>query len=80
MESKTQPFATKKQLKELSDQMSHSLLLLGIKFNALKATLDEKELVIYSDYVLDLLKQAEPFLKEKMSLEKFEKLTSFALK
>lgn len=69
-----------KQIKQLADQTSESLLLLGIKFNAMKATLNDNQLEIYNNFVLDFIKENEVYLKQKLSPKRFKELSSHALK
>lgn len=69
-----------KQIKQLADQTSESLLLLGIKFNALKATLDDAQLNTYNNFILDFIKSNEVYLKQKLSPKRYEELVSHALR
>jgi len=65
---------------KLLKRVTESLLLIGVKHNALKSTLTEKQLEQYNNYIIDYIETNREQLKASLSPDKFQELLDAVLK
>ena len=59
---------------ELEKQVNFNLLMIGIKLNALKEVLTDKQLESYNDYILDRVKSMESDIRQLLSPEQADEV------
>ena len=59
--------------------VNESILLIGIKISALKATLNSSQTNDYNNYIIDFIEQHKEKLEKALTPEKFQELRSYAL-
>lgn len=59
--------------------INESILLIGIKFSALKSTLNEKQLNDYNNHIIDFIEKHKTQLEKSLTPERLQELRSYAL-
>lgn len=61
-------------MSDLENQLSFNLLMIGVKLNALKEVLTDKQSEAYTNYIIDKVKLLEPDIRKLLPPEQADEV------